>query len=356
MDSKRIAWIDIFKGIAIISMVIGHSWSPWTPFIYLFHMPAFLFISGYTTNYDKYTLTKFIYKRVQGLLVPYISINIFFILVRMVLKYFKVDSFFYNDSISFFPAIKQFILHLSTVDFAGATWFLIVLFLSSILSKIIYDFSKLIKYKFTILLFTMLLLYYLAYLLFSNRIILPYMFDLMLVGSFYFTLGSIFKEKEIFEKEINHKIAIPASLLIMYLFGQFIHPQMNWPTRSFSSPVVNFVTSISGIYLLYIISNAIKKFEFLGNIFVYIGRRTLAILILHFMVFRITFVIFFLLGLLDLGYLKELTPRANNHFWHFITISSIAFILLLERILARSNIISFLFLGKNANYKKRIIE
>ena len=53
--SKRIKFLDVSKGLLIILMVIGHSGSPVTSYIYLFHMSAFVFISGYTFN-QKYPL------------------------------------------------------------------------------------------------------------------------------------------------------------------------------------------------------------------------------------------------------------------------------------------------------------
>ena len=48
MDSKaRNNNIDIIKGIAIILMVYGHTFGVARDFIYLFHMPVFIFVSGY---------------------------------------------------------------------------------------------------------------------------------------------------------------------------------------------------------------------------------------------------------------------------------------------------------------------
>ena len=48
MSKKRIEWVDISKGIAIILMIIGHSGIPHflNNWIYSFHMPFFFFISG----------------------------------------------------------------------------------------------------------------------------------------------------------------------------------------------------------------------------------------------------------------------------------------------------------------------
>ena len=61
--TDRILWVDIFKGILIVLMVLGHSKSPILNYIYAFHMAAFFFISGYTTNYNKYTLFEYIKRK-----------------------------------------------------------------------------------------------------------------------------------------------------------------------------------------------------------------------------------------------------------------------------------------------------
>lgn len=51
--NDRIVWIDWMKAILILLVVLGHSGSVFTYVIYLFHIPAFFFISGYLANYDK---------------------------------------------------------------------------------------------------------------------------------------------------------------------------------------------------------------------------------------------------------------------------------------------------------------
>ena len=42
---ERVKWIDIYKGIAIIAMVLGHTSGIAVPYVYIFHMEAFFFIS-----------------------------------------------------------------------------------------------------------------------------------------------------------------------------------------------------------------------------------------------------------------------------------------------------------------------
>ena len=44
----RQTWIDIAKGIGIISMLIGHTDAAFQPIIYAFHMPLFFILAGYT--------------------------------------------------------------------------------------------------------------------------------------------------------------------------------------------------------------------------------------------------------------------------------------------------------------------
>lgn len=62
-SQPKIGWIDIFKGIAITLVVAGHAGSPINTYIYLFHMPAFIFISGYTYNGQKYTFFEYFKKK-----------------------------------------------------------------------------------------------------------------------------------------------------------------------------------------------------------------------------------------------------------------------------------------------------
>lgn len=51
MGSKRLDWIDIAKGIAIILVIVGHTVSNPSPLrhaIFSFHMPVFFILAGYT--------------------------------------------------------------------------------------------------------------------------------------------------------------------------------------------------------------------------------------------------------------------------------------------------------------------
>lgn len=64
---KRIDWIDIAKGIGIISVILGHLRTPLyiSEMIFSFHMPLFFVISGYF--YKERKLKNFIFLKYKSL-------------------------------------------------------------------------------------------------------------------------------------------------------------------------------------------------------------------------------------------------------------------------------------------------
>ena len=68
--------LDILKGTGIILVVLAHiiSRENINPFIYLFHMPLFFFVSGMTMYYSYKQDIKFkdyLSKKVKNILLPY---------------------------------------------------------------------------------------------------------------------------------------------------------------------------------------------------------------------------------------------------------------------------------------------
>ena len=111
MDN-RLDWVDIYKGIAIILVVFGHSNSPITGYIYLFHMAAFFFISGYTTNFNSRSTTSYIINKIQTLVIPFFVINLAFYLFRFVLTSLGIEGFLYKDTVSFSGIKNLFVYQL----------------------------------------------------------------------------------------------------------------------------------------------------------------------------------------------------------------------------------------------------
>lgn len=80
-QAPRLLWLDAVRGAGIILVVAGHSFNdPWirSP-IFLFHMPLFFLLAGYTMKPEP--VAAMFGKRVRTLLVPYVS---FFVLVTLI--------------------------------------------------------------------------------------------------------------------------------------------------------------------------------------------------------------------------------------------------------------------------------
>lgn len=80
---QRLDYIDRMKGLAILSVVLGHIYLPYTTegamhpiakIIYSFHMSFFFFLSGFINQKTNAISTKgwmnYIYKKFNSLLIP----------------------------------------------------------------------------------------------------------------------------------------------------------------------------------------------------------------------------------------------------------------------------------------------
>ena len=75
-ELNRIEWIDMAKGIGIICVIIGHIThnSFLGMWVYSFHLPLFLFISGYLFN-PKANLREFSKSRFKQCIIPYVTLG-----------------------------------------------------------------------------------------------------------------------------------------------------------------------------------------------------------------------------------------------------------------------------------------
>jgi len=352
MEKKRIGWVDIFKALGILLVVVGHTASPFNVYIYAFHMSAFFFISGYTTDFSKTDFKKFLIGKINRILIPYLSINLLFYLFKSLFSLSPYYHYFYSDLITT-DQLVSFFSRLNTVDLGGATWFLVVLFEASISCKLIYDLSQKVQLKyFWVLVISFILLLY-AYSLYASNKRLDYMFDLVLSALFYLMIGNSFKRYNLFAK-LKGYYTLPICLALAYYFTNIKWSGMDWPSRNFADPFANIVMSISATYILYFISNSIDKIKLVKEFFYYVGQRTMSILMLHFGGFRVLLAIFYYLGLCEREQLRGL-GLSNPCYWWISVIFGISFSLLLEFLISRSSILSYFILGyKNDKIDQRI--
>lgn len=103
MSKKRLEWIDIAKGIAIICVVVGHVvasyhesgiylnntwWNFFHQVIYSVHMPLFVLLSGilFSLSNRKDIVKRKIIKKIIDYGIPYVTFSVLWVLMKAILS------------------------------------------------------------------------------------------------------------------------------------------------------------------------------------------------------------------------------------------------------------------------------
>ena len=347
--TERKKYVDIFKGLAIILVVIGHTNAPIVTHIYLFHVPAFFFIAGYLSDLERQQLPEFLLKKIHSLLTPFIAINILFLFLVAIFTYLDIHIL---QPASIYPTeIKSRISDLifnfnAQTEIAGATWFLVTLFQASIIAALIVKFIHKFNLKNWLALLTTFLLMKYAYNYYAIKT--PWLLGLDLAASatFYYVTGWYFMKKRIRTNTATNWTLTIITGIAIFFFGSYYFIPQNWPPRIFESePFLNILTSIIGIALLYFGSKLIEKVRQIEKVLSYIGSHTISILFFHFLGFKIFHVGLYLIGSYPKSSLPELVPYSYNTYWPLISIFAIAFSLCADFIIRKIPYIGFFILG-----------
>lgn len=130
---NRIKWLDIAKGMGIVSVFWGHTLFKdeiWRIWIYSFHMPLFFFLSGITYNEIKYDkIKKLLIAKSKSILIPYIVLCAIELIDSFLTLLYKS---FYGEKNTCFILIKKIIgiiIGLRGTDWYCAFWFLLCIFI-----------------------------------------------------------------------------------------------------------------------------------------------------------------------------------------------------------------------------------
>ena len=219
ISQKRVEWLDILKGIAIILVVLGHlpcvngRASTCNTLIYSFHMDLFFCISGYTACLSfshNPSVRKFIWKRILTLLIPYLTWCIF--------RNFFFDVWDWNSAKNAFYVIWAGL---------GSMWFIPALFVTQMVfvAYVVLTGKNATRYR-QLMVFILITLGMLAY----HRLGCRYIVDCLpeqphyLTGIFryYFAfyLGVfIFTNNDLWKKIIDNKWIITICCLLFLLYA-----------------------------------------------------------------------------------------------------------------------------------------
>lgn len=154
---ERINWIDWAKSIAITLVVMGHlpmnQAHPLTTYINCFHMPLFMFLSGYLTK-RSVSFRENLNKDWTGIILPFILYNI------VMYPYWAIKAYTLGTPLTLTNYLIDPILGVVSLSLLhgllnGPTWFLIALFFS----RFLIDISNRIRYCNAFLIISSILLY-----------------------------------------------------------------------------------------------------------------------------------------------------------------------------------------------------
>ena len=278
--SRRIGWVDIAKGIAILLVIIGHTvkfGGGTRNFIFSFHMPLFFILTGYTSNlaadWDtvwRHAKKTFIHLVLPVLLVSCISIG-FQWLQNGDLSNMALWKLIRNIGDALYWASGVNVKHHPG---AGMVWFLISLFWG----KLILDgINVLFLSKDNTLIYTMLGLFGMA--LGIKGKWLPQNFDVTLVVVFFLAIGVLWKKYHtLLEK---HETLLFLGAVVYWITCLKFNLYIELATRSYPYWVISIVEAITGSYAFYCICKNLEGNLLFNLPFQHLGKHTLLILLIH---------------------------------------------------------------------------
>lgn len=132
---NRIIALDIAKAICIILVVMGHYVPDNSPawyvlvhdVIYTFHMPLFMFVSGYVyiATKKRSTYGDFLLKKVRRLMVPYLTTSVMVIVIKLLTQ----GSMSVDNPVTIFSFVEMFYMPVAGyfLWFIWALWWMFVL-------------------------------------------------------------------------------------------------------------------------------------------------------------------------------------------------------------------------------------
>lgn len=294
--------ISIAKGLAIILMVIGHSGIKWDiPVLFnainLFHMPLFIFVSGYCFKWVYVDdVKKFVWKRFKGLWWPYVKYGIIFVALHNVFFYCHI----YNDSFGaigavnaaslyepmvFLKKILRLFVMSDTEQLLGGFWFLKSLFWGSLFALIsIKIFSFFDSKKKDVVVGALSLLVFAAFFsFFSLKIPIVDLGSKELFAAFFFLMGTF----AAFWEPVKTKW-LSALFLFVVLGALWFNSTVSLLNYKTWQIIPYCFFSLSGIVATLYISDELNASNLKIKFFlVFVGNNTLAILTWHFLCFKI---------------------------------------------------------------------
>lgn len=298
---KRLKYIDVAKGIAILCIILGHfGVHEVNRIVFTFHVPIFYIITGYFLS-KKYDIKDFVKDKVRTLLVPYaitcVAMVIFSMIFASMLKEPVVDAAkqwiaasLYGSGVNY---TEPFVIHK-----IGALWFLLATFWGSIFLRISFEMKKKVRLLFVLVLFCV------GYLTSDKLFWFPLSIQAGCCATLFMYVGYLArKSKDVYEnlsKEVKCAGVVFAFIIWMAFIKNYVHFAL--VENLFGRGVIDIFGSVCASFVVLMISKFIENhFKLLTNALAYLGRYSLIVLCIHILELNLFPWWYFEIRILDIG-------------------------------------------------------
>ena len=301
-QNKRIDWIDMLRGLAIVCVILGHRQygtsgilaEYFVPEIYSFHIPLFFFVSGLVFSVSKYkNFGEFLVKKIKTILFPMVLLSLVNILFKYV-YYGNIVGISKYGTKYFVNRLIGIVLQLRDGKYESCLWFLTCLFITQC---ILYWIIKILKDKTIPILITIICCALVGSIYMYFKLPkLPWEIDVSFVAMLFVGIGYILKKEKATLEKINKLWLAPflivINILTMYANYKFMgNKNIDLAYNKIGMPLWFFLESIAGIWVLFIIFSRFKNIRplsYIGkNSLVYYGLLDLMVFIPEFIIFNI---------------------------------------------------------------------
>lgn len=347
MQNNRDVTIDVVRGLAMITVVMGHSGFAYTDMIYLFHMPLFFIISGYLSAPEcqyssKKEFGKKLWRRFKRLYVPYVFYTVLFTLLNncflniglyatadqvATLKIPNVSApSRYISSTELIGGVAKAFLVLGGAKISGALWFLRLMLFASVL----FEFERFIFRQYNNQLYILscinLILFSIGIFLSKNEVHFANLEGIFTIMLFY-NIGQWFN---IILGRVKHKlnwlilsVVIAIALLLLLYLTSIEH--VNIGLNEFNNGATLLISSCLGFVLIYSLANLIASVSKpLTTLVSLIGQNTITILGLHFLAFKLVTLLVIAIYHKPVQYLASYPVLDGYWWWAYVLVGIFA--------------------------------
>ncbi len=282
-DKKRLEYLDIARGIAMISIVLGHlGIRSFNKVVFTYHLPIFFIISGFFLS-TRDSVGSFIRKKIRLLIIPYIVASIAIIAsavcmclifekgagLKEVLKRWGFAAVYGAGDTYQQPFYVQGI---------GAIWFLLATFWAVVMMRILLNYNKWIRLIMVAILFTA------AIWTRQHFFWFPLSIQAGCTALLFVYIGYLIKESKDILSILPMEVMAAWTVFALVVWLSFVKDfQSFWLVHSdIGRGFVDIFGSLCGCYILVLISYGIERwFSLPGKVFGFLGKNSLIMLIVH---------------------------------------------------------------------------